>query len=116
VHICLDATSAVVSAPVPPERLIQILRCAERVVPGDGTGGAWLPWVQIPEHPATHPNHIRPPVTRWREAVDFGYQVWGMAWLIFSGTFLAYGVYYTSLLLYSVAKVSAAIYFRPMSR
>jgi|GEM_PF-5121382 hypothetical protein len=39
-----------------------------------------------------------------------------MAWLIFSGTFLAYGVYYTSLLLYSVAKVSAAIYFRPMSR
>jgi drug/metabolite transporter (DMT)-like permease len=36
-----------------------------------------------------------------------------MAWLIFSGTFLAYGVYYTSLLLYPVAKVSAAIYFCP---
>ena len=37
----------------------------------------------------------------------------GMIWLIFAGTFLAYGVYYTSLLLYPVAKVSAAIYLSP---
>ena len=38
-HLCLDAASSVVSAPVPPERPTQILRCAERVVPRDGTGG-----------------------------------------------------------------------------
>ena len=37
----------------------------------------------------------------------------GMVWLIFAGTFLAYGVHYTSLLLYPVAKVSAAIYLAP---
>tara|TARA_R100000935_G_scaffold58801_2_gene98074 strand:+ start:1002 stop:1967 length:966 start_codon:yes stop_codon:yes gene_type:complete len=37
----------------------------------------------------------------------------GMVWLIFAGTFLAYGVYYTSLLFYPVAKVSAAIYLAP---
>lgn len=37
----------------------------------------------------------------------------GMIWLIFAGTFLAYGVYYTSLLIYPVAKVSAAIYLAP---
>jgi hypothetical protein len=46
-HLCLNAVSAVVSAPVPSERTTQILRCAERIIPGDGTGGSWLPWLSI---------------------------------------------------------------------
>jgi drug/metabolite transporter (DMT)-like permease len=37
----------------------------------------------------------------------------GMIWLILIATFLAYAVYYTSLRLYPVAKVSAAIYLSP---
>ncbi|MDF1750505.1 MAG: DMT family transporter [Alphaproteobacteria bacterium] len=37
----------------------------------------------------------------------------GITWLILAGTFLSYGVYYTSLLLYPVAKVSAIIYLSP---
>lgn len=37
----------------------------------------------------------------------------GMVWLVFFATFLAYAVYYTSLRLFPVAKVSAAIYLSP---
>ncbi len=37
----------------------------------------------------------------------------GMVWLVAFATFLAYGVYYTSLRLFPVAKVSAAIYLSP---
>ena len=37
----------------------------------------------------------------------------GMAWLIFVATFVAYAVYYTSLRMFHVAKVSAAIYLSP---
>jgi hypothetical protein len=36
---------------------------------------AGLDVVRIPEHPATHSDHIRPPVTRCREAACFWYQV-----------------------------------------
>jgi hypothetical protein len=36
---------------------------------------ACLRALRIPEHPATCFDHIRPPVTRCREAMDFGYQV-----------------------------------------
>ncbi|MFT4784158.1 MAG: hypothetical protein ACI9IV_001901 [Paracoccaceae bacterium] len=34
----------------PPQQktnLFKVFRCAERVVPGDGTGGAWLAWLDI---------------------------------------------------------------------
>jgi drug/metabolite transporter (DMT)-like permease len=48
---------------------------------------------------------IAPPMTR-----DF---VIGMVWLILFATFAAYSVYYTSLRLFPVAKVSAAIYLSP---
>lgn len=48
---------------------------------------------------------IAPPLTR-----DFAI---GMAWLVLLGTFAAYFVYYTSLRLFPVAKVSAAIYLSP---
>ena len=37
----------------------------------------------------------------------------GMAWLVLIATFAAYWVYYTSLRLFPVAKVSAAIYLSP---
>lgn len=37
----------------------------------------------------------------------------GMAWLVLIATFAAYRVYYTSLRLFPVAKVSAAIYLSP---
>lgn len=37
----------------------------------------------------------------------------GMIWLVLIATFLAYAVYYTSLRLFPVAKVSAAIYLSP---
>ncbi|MDQ1900319.1 DMT family transporter [Paracoccus sp. WLY502] len=37
----------------------------------------------------------------------------GMAWLVVLGTFAAYGVYYTMLRLFPMAKVSAAIYLSP---
>ena len=37
----------------------------------------------------------------------------GMVWLILFATFAAYSVYYTSLRLFPVAKVSAAIYLSP---
>ncbi len=37
----------------------------------------------------------------------------GMVWLVLFATFLAYAVYYTSLRLFPVAKVSAAIYLSP---
>lgn len=37
----------------------------------------------------------------------------GMMWLVLIATFLAYAVYYTSLRLFPVAKVSAAIYLSP---
>lgn len=37
----------------------------------------------------------------------------GTAWLVLIATFLAYAVYYTSLRLFPVAKVSAAIYLSP---
>lgn len=49
--------------------------------------------------------NIAPPLTR-----DFAI---GMVWLVFIATFAAYSVYYTSLRLYPVAKVSAAIYLSP---
>lgn len=48
---------------------------------------------------------VAPPMTR-----DFAI---GMVWLVALGTFAAYGVYYTSLRLFPVAKVSAAIYLSP---
>ncbi len=37
----------------------------------------------------------------------------GMAWLVLIATFMTYAVYYTSLRLFPVAKVSAAIYLSP---
>jgi drug/metabolite transporter (DMT)-like permease len=37
----------------------------------------------------------------------------GMAWLVFFATFAAYSIYYTSLRLFPVAQVSAAIYLSP---
>ena len=48
---------------------------------------------------------LAPPMT-----VDFAL---GMVWLVLISTFLAYAVYYTSLRLFPVAKVSAAIYLSP---
>ena len=48
---------------------------------------------------------LAPPLTR-----DFAI---GMIWLVLIATFLAYAVYYTSLRLFPVAKVSAAIYLSP---
>lgn len=48
---------------------------------------------------------VAPPMTR-----DFAI---GMIWLVLIATFLAYAVYYTSLRLFPVAKVSAAIYLSP---
>ena len=48
---------------------------------------------------------LAPPLTR-----DFAI---GIAWLVLLGTFLAYSVYYTSLRLFSAARVSAAIYLCP---
>ncbi|MCJ8150863.1 DMT family transporter [Shinella sedimenti] len=48
---------------------------------------------------------LAPPMTR-----DFAI---GMIWLVLVATFLAYAVYYTSLRLFPVAKVSAAIYLSP---
>jgi drug/metabolite transporter (DMT)-like permease len=44
--------------------------------------------------------------------VDQGF-VLGVAWLVLIATFLCYTVYYTSLRLFSAAKVSAAIYLSP---
>ena len=46
-HLCFDAASSVVTAPVPPECSAQILRCAERIIPGDGPGGSWLPPLRV---------------------------------------------------------------------
>jgi drug/metabolite transporter (DMT)-like permease len=43
-------------------------------------------------------------------SVDFAI---GMAWLVLIATFAAYSVYYTSLRLFPVAQVSAAIYLSP---
>lgn len=48
---------------------------------------------------------VAPPMTQ-----DFAI---GMAWLVVLGTFAAYGVYYTMLRLFPVARVSAAIYLSP---
>jgi Predicted permeases len=48
---------------------------------------------------------LAPPMTR-----EF---LIGMMWLVLIATFLAYAVYYTSLRLFPVAKVSAAIYLSP---
>jgi drug/metabolite transporter (DMT)-like permease len=48
---------------------------------------------------------LAPPMTR-----NFAI---GMVWLVLVATFLAYAVYYTSLRLFPVAKVSAAIYLNP---
>lgn len=48
---------------------------------------------------------LAPPMTR-----NFAI---GMIWLVLIATFLAYGVYYTSLRLFPVAQVSAAIYLSP---
>lgn len=49
--------------------------------------------------------NIAPPMTR-----EFAL---GMIWLVLISTFLAYAVYYTSLRLFPVAKVGAAIYLSP---
>ena len=46
-HLCLDVAPAVLSAPVSPECPTQIFRCAQCVVPGDGAGSGWLPWLGI---------------------------------------------------------------------
>jgi hypothetical protein len=46
-HLCLDAASAVIATPVPPQCPAQILRGAERIVSGDGASGAWLPWLGV---------------------------------------------------------------------
>lgn len=48
---------------------------------------------------------LAPPMTR-----DFAI---GMAWLVLIATFATYAVYYTSLRMFPVAKVSAAIYLSP---
>lgn len=48
---------------------------------------------------------LRPPMTR-----DFAI---GMAWLVLIATFATYSLYYTSLRLFPVARVSAAIYLSP---
>jgi drug/metabolite transporter (DMT)-like permease len=48
---------------------------------------------------------LAPPMTR-----EFAF---AMIWLVLISTFLAYAVYYTSLRLFPVAKVSAAIYLSP---
>ncbi len=48
---------------------------------------------------------LKPPLT-----ADFAF---GMAWLVLIATFAAYSVYYTSLRLFPVAQVSAAIYLSP---
>lgn len=54
---------------------------------------------------ATAQGSIVPPMT-----TDFAI---GMVWLILIATFAAYSVYYTSLRLFPVAQVSAAIYLSP---
>jgi hypothetical protein len=41
--------------------------------------GAVMALVRIPEHPSTHSDHVRPPVTRRRKAAFFGYQIWGVS-------------------------------------
>lgn len=46
----------------------------------------------------------------WARTLEFAF---GMTWLIFITTLLAYAVYYTSMRLYPVAKVSSAIYLGP---
>lgn len=48
---------------------------------------------------------LAPPMTQ-----DFAI---GIAWLVLIATFMAYGIYYTSLRMFPVAKVSAAIYLSP---
>jgi drug/metabolite transporter (DMT)-like permease len=48
---------------------------------------------------------LEPPMTR-----DFAF---GIVWLVLFATFAAYAVYYTSLRLFPVAQVSAAIYLSP---
>jgi drug/metabolite transporter (DMT)-like permease len=48
---------------------------------------------------------LAPPMTR-----EFAI---GMAWLVLIATFVAYAIYYTSLRLFPVAQVSAAIYLSP---
>lgn len=48
---------------------------------------------------------LAPPMT--------GEFAFGMIWLVLVSTFLAYAIYYTSLRLFPVAKVSAAIYLSP---
>ena len=54
---------------------------------------------------AAFQGNLVPPLT-----VDFAI---GMVWLILIATFAAYGIYYTSLRLFPVAQVSAAIYLSP---
>jgi drug/metabolite transporter (DMT)-like permease len=54
---------------------------------------------------ATTQGSIAPPMT-----ANFAI---GMAWLVLIATFAAYSVYYTSLRLFPVAQVSAAIYLSP---
>ena len=54
---------------------------------------------------AAFQGNLAPPLT-----VDFTI---GMVWLILIATFAAYGIYYTSLRLFPVAQVSAAIYLSP---
>lgn len=49
--------------------------------------------------------NLAPPITR-----DFAI---GMAWLVLIATFASYSIYYTSLRLFPVAKVTAVIYLSP---
>lgn len=54
---------------------------------------------------AAFEGNVTPPMTK-----DFAL---GMVWLVLIATFAAYSVYYTSLRLFPVAQVSAAIYLSP---
>lgn len=54
---------------------------------------------------AAFQGNVTPPMTK-----DFAI---GMVWLVLIATFAAYSVYYTSLRLFPVAQVSAAIYLSP---
>lgn len=42
-HLCFDAASAVVSAPVSSDRATEVFRRAERLVARNCTGGRWFP-------------------------------------------------------------------------
>jgi hypothetical protein len=47
VHLCLDAASAVVAAPVSPDRAAEVFRCSQRLVSGHRTRGDRLPGLGV---------------------------------------------------------------------